>query len=42
MCGEGGEENMKLKIYERGVFDSFSKRGSTLYETATRGGRAIS
>ena len=36
--GGGGKAYMKLKRYERGVFDSFSKRGSTLYEAVTRGG----
>ena len=29
---------MKLKRYERGVFDSFSRRGSALYEADRRGG----
>ena len=28
---------MKLKRYERGVFDSFSRRGSALYEADRRG-----
>ena len=39
--GGGGKAYMKLKRYERVGFDSFSKRGSALYEADRRGGRAI-
>ena len=34
----GGKAYMKLKRYERVGFDSFSKRGSALYEAERRGG----
>ena len=37
-AGWGGKAYMKLKRYERGVFDSFSRRGSALYEADRRGG----
>ena len=36
--GGGGKAYMKLKRYERVGFDSFSKRGSALYEADRRGG----
>ena len=36
--GGGGKAYMKLKRYERGVFDCFSRRGSALYEADRRGG----
>ena len=36
--GGGGKAYMKLKSDERGEFDTFSKRGSALYETVRRGG----
>ena len=38
----GGKAYMKLKRYERGFFDSFSKRGSALYEADMRGGQQYS
>ena len=38
LIGGGGKAYMKMKRYERGVFDSFSKRGSALYEADRRGG----
>ena len=34
----GGKAYIKLKSDERGEFDTFSKRGSALYETVRRGG----
>ena len=36
--GGWGKAYTKLKRCERGVFDSFSKRGSALYEADRRGG----
>ena len=39
--GGGGETYLKLKRYKGVDFDSFSKRGSVLYEADRRGGRAI-
>ena len=33
----GGKAYIKLKSDERGEFDTFSKRGSALYETVRRG-----
>ena len=32
----GGKAYMKLKRYERGIFDSFSKRGCALYKAYRR------
>ena len=32
---------MKLKRYEQGLFEYFSKRGSAQYEADRRGGQAI-
>ena len=34
--GGGGEAYLKLKRYERVVFNSFSKRGSALYGSEER------
>ena len=34
---EGGKAYMKLERYERGVFATFTKRGSALYEADRRG-----
>ena len=39
--GGGGKAYMKLKSDERGEFDTFSKRGSALYETVRRGESTI-
>ena len=37
----GGKAYMKLKRYEQGLFEYFSKRGSAQYEADRRGGQAI-
>ena len=39
--GVGGKTYMKLKSNERVEFDTFSKRGSVLYETVRRGASTI-